>query len=163
MTSRSPSFSRRGFSLVEMLIVVAILGIISAVTIPGFQSSYKASQAAMARNLVETLNTAVYKFNEGNYELILTADPTTANDEMAILRTLQYRSPVNPVVGTPYLPPRWNPVTSSSTSDYRAQWTGTLFKLLLPGTTGFGLKLVFDASDLTTPYVFPTGYTIVGH
>lgn len=152
---------RQAFSLAEMLVVVSIIGVLAAVAVPGYNASFNNSKAAMARNICETLNRAVHRFNEGNYELVLADDTTGTTTEFAILRTLQYRDPLYPRVGSPYMRDDWNPTSSNNTSDYRVQWTGTLFKLLTPGTAGWGLKLVFDCSDLTTHYQFPTGYTPV--
>jgi hypothetical protein len=56
----------------------------------------------------------------------------------------------------------WNPTTSNSNADYRAEWTGSTWRLLEPGTGGAGLKIVFDGSDLGTPYVHASGFTPAG-
>jgi hypothetical protein len=116
----------------------------------------------VATNLVETLNTAVHKFNECNYELVYAATDGSTADEMAIVRTLQYRDPTNPAIGSPYVRPDWSPASSSNTNDYRIVWTGTLFKLVSPGTSATGMKVDFDGGDLGKTYTYPPGYTTVG-
>jgi hypothetical protein len=56
----------------------------------------------------------------------------------------------------------WNPAISSSTGDYRVMWMGNLYKLLPPGTTGTGLKVNFEGTDLGTPFQFPPNFTMAG-
>lgn len=151
-----------GVSLVEMVVVIAVVGILAAVAIPSISGTLGPSKKAIASNLTETLNGAVHRFNQTNYELLFTGVSASAQDEMLILRTMQYRDPVDPKPGSPYMRNDWNPATSSSTADYRIIWTGVLYKLLEPGVSGTGLKVNFDASDLGVPFVFPPGFTMAG-
>lgn len=152
----------RGVSLAEVITSIAVIGILAAVAIPTFSGVMSPSKVALARNTVETLNSAVHRFNQTNYELLFTAVSVSGQDEMLILRTMQYRNPDNPAPGSPYMRNDYNPTISSSTSDYRAMWMGNLYKLLEPGQTGTGLKVAFDGSDLGVPFVFPPGFTMAG-
>jgi hypothetical protein len=120
------------------------------------------SKTVVARNLVETLNTSVHRFNQTNYELVVAVAGTSGDDELLVLRTLQYRDSGNPAMGSPYMRTDWNPVVSSSTLDYRIVWAGSLYRLVEPGAAGTGLKVNFEGTDLGTPYVFPTGFTMAG-
>lgn len=150
-------------SLVEVLVSISIVAILSMLAIPSYMNYFGTSKETLAGTVLETLNTAVHRFNEGNYELRVS--PGTGTDaavELAVVRTLQYRNPLNPRVGSPYIHNHWNPTASSNVNDYRLQWKGTLFGLLTPGTSGSGLKVVFDGGDLTTPYVFPSNFTLAG-
>lgn len=151
-----------GISLAEVLTVIAVIGILAAVAIPSISGVFSPSKTAIARNLVETLNGAVHRFNQTNYELLFTGVSVSGQDEMLILRTMQYRNPANPAPGSPYMRNDWNPAISSSSADYRIMWMGNLYRLLEPGQSGTGLKVNFDGSDLGVPFVFPPGFTMAG-
>src|SRR5690554_4876155 len=80
MSARFRSTTNKGFTLVEILIVVVILGILAAIVIPQFTS---ASESARASSLVSQLQTIrsqleFYQIqHNGNYP-VLTGDIDTA-------------------------------------------------------------------------------------
>jgi prepilin-type N-terminal cleavage/methylation domain-containing protein len=149
---------RRGLSLPEIVIAVSILGVLLAVAIPQMQGTLSGSKNAVARHVLETLNQAVHRYGQANGEIVETGIALSANEEMRILRDLQWRNPDSPKPGSPYMRPDWNPNPSSDPQDYRLQWSGLLYSLLPPGSSGAGIKVVFDGSDITTPWIFPDGY-----
>jgi prepilin-type N-terminal cleavage/methylation domain-containing protein len=154
--------SCRGFSLSEVLVTVAVIGVLAGVAIPIYSNLLSPSKEVVARNLLEVLNTGVHRFNQSNYELLFTGVAPSGQDEMLILRTMQYREPANPKVGSPYVRNDWNPLISNSADDYRIMWMGNLFKLLVPGQAGTGMKVDFDGKDLGVPFVFPEGFNMAG-
>ena len=168
MINRISKTQRAGFSLVEIVAVVAILGILASVGIGVYGKITTGAQSNVAINLTETLNGATRKYSHANWDLQLTAVNDSTNDEFRILRTLQWREPDGAsdelIPKGPFMPPDWNPTASSSTDDYRIQWTGSLWKLLYPGDTGAGLKVTYDGGSdiLGKNYEFPDDFAPVG-
>jgi len=155
----------RAFSLVEMIATIAVIGILAAIAIPSVGTVVEGSRRGVAGNVIETLNKSTRQFGHSQYDLRNAPNATTGGDELLILRTLQWRDPnptgeLNPP--GPFMKPDWNPTTSASDKDYRAEWTGSSWRLVEPGGVGAGLKIVFDGSDLGTPYVHAAGFQPVG-
>jgi len=148
-----------GFSLTEVIVTVAITGILSYVAIASFGKARQGSEGSIAREVVETLNLGLKKFAQINYQISLAGDDAASTDEFLVLRSLQWRDPLDPSPGSPYVRPDISPVASSNTKDYRIRWNGRVFTLVTPGSAGSGMKVDFQATDYAAPYTFPSGYT----
>lgn len=154
-----------GISLVEMIITVAVIGILSALAVPTIGNIVEGSRRGVAENVIATLNKATREFGHSQWDLRTTPVPNSAADEIFILRTLQWRDPdlsgeLNPK--GPFMRNDWNPLTSTSTDDYRVEWLGSTWRLLEPDTAGAGLKIDFDGSDLGTPYIHDASFIPAG-
>jgi type II secretory pathway pseudopilin PulG len=155
---------RAAYSITELVLTIAIMGILAGIAVVAINGSFSASQDALANERVEYLNHGIYEFAQQNYEMVFTARADSGADEIFVLRTLQYRHPQDSKakLGSPYITPAYNPATSSSTDEYRIRWTGKLYELLKPGQTGSGIKMAFDSSDMTTPFEFPPNFQMAG-
>ncbi|MEM7698118.1 MAG: prepilin-type N-terminal cleavage/methylation domain-containing protein [Verrucomicrobiota bacterium] len=162
-----PQATTRGISLTEMLITVAVIGVISAIAVPTVGKVLEGSRKGVAENVISALNKGTRQFGHSQWDLHTSPNPSTGGDELLILRTLQWREPDSSSGGElnpkgPFMRNDWNPTTSTSSEDYRAEWTGQTWRLLEPGTSGAGLKIIFDGSDLGTLYTHAAGFKPIG-
>jgi len=148
----------------EIVMTISILGILATIVVVELGGNYEIARTTLARERVEQLNNALNSWAMARTEMIFNRLDGSTADEMKVLRDLQYRNPDEDKadINSPYMPPEYNPKTSSSESDYRIRWNGRRYELLMPGTIGSGLKMVFDASDITEPFTFPLNYTSGG-
>lgn len=161
-SSAAESKNRQGFSLVEVIVMIAVIGVLSAVAVSSVGRVTEASKKTVAQNLVETLNNATKEFGHAQYKLISNGENSDSTDEVQILRTLQWKDPgIELGVAGPFMRGDWIPATSDSTEDYRCVWAGSYWKLARPGEAGSGLKVNFEASDLGTKYTHPDDFTPV--
>lgn len=82
--------SRAGFTLIELMIVVAIMGIIAVVAYPSYQSSVQKSRRAEGKALVmDASNRQERRFADTNaYAIVMTnlgytADPNNVNNTLS--------------------------------------------------------------------------------
>jgi prepilin-type N-terminal cleavage/methylation domain-containing protein len=88
-------FGRRGYTLVEMMIVVAIVGLLAAIAVPAFSGYLKRSRLQGSRNelmadiyyarsmAISRRNTFRIVFAAGQYQVVNTADGTVARTRTA--------------------------------------------------------------------------------
>ena len=150
---------REAFTLVELVVTVAIMGVLAAIAIPIYSNVRDASEHALADDHVESLNRAVTTFSQNCWKLPTAAVASSNTDEIAVLRSLQYQFPASSLIpGSPFFDPTYNPPSSSNSSFLRIRWNGKSFELLDIGAAGTGLRFNSGADYKKTPYSFPSGY-----
>jgi prepilin-type N-terminal cleavage/methylation domain-containing protein len=157
------NYSRlEGFSILELLIVISMIGIITSIAIPQLGVLLPSSKDVLARDFVENLNGSLMKHNQSNYRIKYPKNDSFAGDEIQIVRTLQWRDDEDPASGSPYMRQDWHPVVSSDVSEYRIKWNGYSFELIYPSSRGIGIRLSLDGSDYGLNYQFEKGYKPIG-
>jgi prepilin-type N-terminal cleavage/methylation domain-containing protein len=95
------SSKRTGFTLVEIMIVVAIIALLAAIAVPGFLRARKRSQATRILNDLRMIDSAVdqYAIETGRK----TGDPVAITDWTSYLKsgTTLYNT-ANDLLGNPY-------------------------------------------------------------
>lgn len=157
---RKQSFPKSGISLMEMLTVVAVIGILSAVSIPVFERFYATSQRTIAENVLEVLNDGVnsYLQMQGTKIHEVPASGESFDEEFDVLRALQWVDDSETFAGGPYVRADYDPAGSDSTDDYRAVWNGSYFELIEPGAEGVGIRIRLDGSDYGKTVTFGDGF-----
>lgn len=153
-----------GFSLTEMVTTVSVLGILAGVVVLSMSSNYEVAREILAKQRVEMLNEGLSKFATAQREITTLALNSVTSDERLVLLYLQYRNPDpgKAALNSPYVVPEYRPAYSTSNRDYRIRWNGKRFELLKPGESGSGIKMVFDGSDMGTPFEYPPDFNTSG-
>src|SRR5438128_1579921 len=76
--SRPPRIQRRAFTLVEIMIVVSIIALLAAITVPSFLRARKRSQATMVKNDLRLINYAISQYAVETMKT--TGDPVYVDD-----------------------------------------------------------------------------------
>ena len=129
-----------GYSLAEILVVIAVIGILAGITIVGISGTREAAGLSVAEGNLNMINGAVTAMNNTGQEIILSPSPG-ATDELEVLSALQYRDALNPVPGSPFLPANLQFITTSATNRNRAIWNGRYFQLVSEGVAATGIDL----------------------
>lgn len=142
--------------------VLGFLGVMTCILIIVIQNVVPASKETTATANLDQLNAAVLRFNQSEWELVLTRADGSSDDELAIFRSLQYRHPTRPTPGSPFISETLAFYPSNDEETYRAIWNGRQFEMVGPGNSGTGLDLNRMVETSGSPAEFDTNYAPVG-
>jgi prepilin-type N-terminal cleavage/methylation domain-containing protein len=133
-----PAATRRGFSLMEMLVSISVIGILSAIAIPAISRTDRAARGEAANQIVTGINRAISSYRQCGSEITINANSSSGADEASVMALLTTADAG--VVGSPFLVgTSWPSVESSDTETYRVQWNGRFFVVVPRGSSGTGL------------------------
>ena len=118
--------SRRGFTLVELAVVIVIIGVLAAFGVPRFLKSVERSKAAEAFSYLAAIRSAQERYSAQN--------GTYATDVTAL--DIKFATPKYFDVGTP---------AAGSTSSLQDSWTLTLTRT--GASSGYGAYTVIFTQD----------------
>ncbi|KIP98375.1 MULTISPECIES: pilin [Pseudomonas] len=88
---------QKGFTLIELMIVVAIIGILAAIAIPQYQNYIARSQFSEAHTLLGGARTAVQeKVDQGQAIVASTGNPNATTNSLGVQLTGKYGAVVAP-------------------------------------------------------------------
>lgn len=140
---------RKGFTLVEILIVVVILGILAAIVIPQFTNASESAKASSALSQLQTIRSQIelYKnqHNGAEPDLITNWDQFTSKTDVD--GTLNPSGLYGPYMQQPSKNPftGGSDVASGNTADW--DYTNGVFKIVMDATKAGELGI--DPNDFT--------------
>lgn len=150
--------------MTEMVTTISIIGVLAAIVVVSMTGTVTGAKESVAVDRLEMLNQALNSYAQAYKEYTYAPNDGSYTDENTVINDLEYRNPDpdKALVGSPFVRPDYRPAYSGSNKDYRLMWTGVRFKLLRPGTDGYGAKVAFDGSDIGTPFAYPPNYSSSG-
>jgi len=130
--------SEKGFTLIELMIVVAVIAIIAAIAIPNLLRSRMSANEAAAIGALRTISNAEVQFQSAG---ILDADADNVGDFALLGPATAVGTLANPVAGAE---PFVDNVLGSGTK------SGYLF-VIAPGNAGVGDEIYTATADPVTP------------
>lgn len=124
-------FLRKAFTILELLIVIAVIGILVGIALPKFKGMRDEGNIAKAKGEMRTLQTAIESYYMHNNAMPSMAQLTTA---------------VPNIIGT--TTPK-DPFVAGGTTDYTLASNGSFFVLYSKGPSGGGSASIDSSGNVT--------------
>jgi prepilin-type N-terminal cleavage/methylation domain-containing protein len=138
--TRAPRQTAAGFSMTEMLVSIAIVGVLASIAIASISHTNAAARGEAANNVATSINRAVTAYRQCGSEITISANAGASADEQSVMSLLTTHDAG--VFGSPFLRGgNWPATGSNDPATYRLLWNGQFFEVLPAGTAGTGLKI----------------------
>ena len=139
---------KRAHTLVEMLIVISIISVLSSIASMSYKGNFESAERAISIDFVEQLNNALKEYEQNVKALTIAANDAVTTEENNIVDLLQAKDIT--VFGSPFFRSDWQPITGNDPETYRIRWNGVTFEIIEQNSSGTGLEIRTDGSDIAT-------------
>ena len=130
---------RKAFTLIELLIVVAIIAILAAIAVPNFLEAQTRSKASRMKSDMRSIATAIESYHVDNNKYPLGYNTTTPRWGLTQLSTpIAYMT--NPLIPDVFMPPGAVPFTPPSAYDLAVQYSLRGTDTAQPGRVDIGIS-----------------------
>ncbi len=156
----SPKYFPKAFTLIELLIVVAIIAILAAIAVPNFLEAQTRSKVSRAKADMRTLATASETYRIDHNQYAIPSDEDGVQEPLASATTQVFETRTSTMITTPiaYITSRQNePFASKSNEDPQFHYGTRQYNFVLDGDDAeFNdfTQVIFGSTKETVEYFY---------